>query len=240
MNDFLEKFNSRGVVKKICFNYDRINLTGTMKLMLKKFLEIYHKQNIVLLSGHNDTFIQKRELVSAGKSRLLLLYPNVAEFTEACLRNDTNNASIVCLLENDVCNILFTGDLEETGWDKLLKRIPELECNILKMPHHGAFYDEGKIIGLRKVVEVLKPETVIISSGENQRYRHPDRKTIQLLNEKNIKVYCTEFADLCHCNMNEFEGKCYGDIKVIVSNYTYEFKTEVNNLSKFSNIVYKG
>ena len=34
----------------------------------------------------------------------------MAESTEAYLKNDTNNTSIVCLLENDVCNVLFYAD----------------------------------------------------------------------------------------------------------------------------------
>ena len=89
--------------------------------------------------GQNDTSVQKRELISNDKSKLFLIYPNVAESTEAYLKNDTNNTSIVCLLENDVCNVLFSGDLEESGWKKLLERMPELKCEILKMPHHGAF-----------------------------------------------------------------------------------------------------
>ena len=38
----------------------------------------------------------------------------------------------------------FSGDLEESGWKKLLERMPELKCEILKMPHHGAFYDRKK------------------------------------------------------------------------------------------------
>ena len=57
------------------------------------------KQQIDLLSGDNDTFIQKRKLISSDKSKLLLLYPNVAESTAAYLADDTNNTSIVCLLE---------------------------------------------------------------------------------------------------------------------------------------------
>ena len=81
-------------------------------------------------------------MISNDISKLFLIYPNKAEYTEAYLRADTNNTSIVCLLENKVCNVLFTGDLQEDGWEKLLERMPELRCNILKMPHHGAFYDE--------------------------------------------------------------------------------------------------
>lgn len=230
VNDFLEKFMTDGIVKNICFNLDKRQPTKTMRLFLKRFIEIYQRNHISLLMGQNDTSIQKKELISSDKSKLFLLYPNVAESTEAYLKNDTNNTSIVCLLENDVCNILFSGDLEEIGWEKLLKRMPNLRCDVLKMPHHGAFYDEKSGMGLRKILEILNPKEAIISSGNNLNYNHPQVQTIELLKEKNIKIYCTEFASLCHCNINEYEKKCHGDIEIVVTDTEYKFRTETENL----------
>lgn len=236
VNDFLEKYMAVGIVKNICFNLDKRQSTKTMKLILKKFIEIYQKQRITLLMGQNDTSVQKRELISNDKSKLFLIYPNVAESTEAYLKNDTNNTSIVCLLENDVCNVLFSGDLEGSGWEKLLERMPELKCEVLKMPHHGAFYDEKSGIGLKQILEILQPRDVIISSGDNKKYKHPDMQTIELLKEKNIKVYCTEFTSLCHCNANEFNRKCYGDIEIAVTDTAYEIRTEKENFSLLNHI----
>ena len=197
---------------------------------MKKFLEIHQKQKIVLLDGQNDTSIQKRELISNNKSSLFLIYPNLAESTDAYLENNTNNASIVCLLETDACSVLFSGDLEKEGWERLLRRFPELRCDILKMPHHGAFYDTGKGIGLEEVLEVLEPSAVVISSGENKKYKHPSERTIGLLKEKQIKIYCTEFTSICHCNLNEFGRKCYGDIEVGVTDSVYVIRTESENI----------
>ena len=240
VNDFLEKFMVVGIVKNICFNLDKRQPTKTMRLFLKKFIEIYQRQRITLLTGQNDTSIQKRELISSDYSKLFLVYPNVAESTEAYLKNDTNNTSIVCLLENEVCNILFSGDLEESGWEKLLERMPELRCDILKMPHHGAFYDEKSGMGLKRILEVLNPKNVIISSGDNQQYKHPEAQTIELLKEKQIKIYCTEFTSLCHCNIKEFKRKCYGDIEIAVTDTAYEIKTETENLSLLNHIACHG
>lgn len=231
VNDFLEKFMTVGIVKNICFNPDKRQPTKTMRLFFKKFIEIYRSKRVTLLAGQNNTSIQKRELISNGYSKLFLVYPNMAESTEAYLNNDTNNTSIVCLLENKVCNILFSGDLEESGWEKLLERMPGLGCDILKMPHHGAFYDGKSGMGLRRILEVLNPKNVIISSGENQKYKHPEAQTIELLKEKQIKIYCTEFTSLCHCDIKEFKRKCYGDIEIAVTDTVYEIKTETENLS---------
>ncbi len=240
VNDFLEKFLEVGSVKNICFNLDKSQPTKTMKLFLKKFIEIHQKHRITLMAGQNSTSVTKKELFSNERSKLFLIYPNVAESTEAYLKNNINNASIVCLLENDVCNILFSGDLEEGGWAKLLSRMPELRCDVLKMPHHGAFYDGKNGMGLKEILEILNPKRVIISSGNNQKYRHPGLQTIELLKEKQIAIYCTEFTTLCHCNMNEFQGKCYGDIEIVVTGSAYEIKTETDNLSLLKHIACYG
>lgn len=230
VNNFLEKFIETGVVKQVCYNLDKNPLTKTSRFYFKKLLELYRGQGVDVLSGQNDTPNQKKELFSNDNSSLFLLYPNAAEFTEAYVQNNTNNASIVCLLENKACKILFSGDLEEYGWKSLLERMPDLQCNVIKMPHHGAFYDGKKEMGLKAILETLNPQNAIISSGNNQKYNHPDKKTIELLNEKMIKIYCTEFTTLCHCNLNEFNKKCYGNIDILVDDFTYVIKTESENL----------
>lgn len=236
INDFLEKFMLIGNVKCICFNLDRIKKTKIMSCFLKRFLEIHRKQRVTLLSGINGTSVQKKKLIESDKSKLFLLYPNVAETAEAYLQDNTNNTSIVCLLENNVCNILFPGDLEECGWKNLLERMPELRCDILKMPHHGAFYDGESGMGLKRILEILMPQNVIISSGEHQVYKHPRLQTIELLKEKQIKIYCTEFTSLCHCNLNEFNKKCCGDIEIIANDTKYDIQTETRNLPLLKHI----
>lgn len=240
VNDFLEKYMAVGIVKSVCFNLDRRLPTKTMSLMLKKFLEIYHKQRITLLTGQNDTPVPKRELISCDDSKLFLIYPNAAEYAETYLSNNTNDTSIVCLLENNACNVLFSGDLEESGWQKLIGRMPELRCDVLKMPHHGAFYDEESGMGLKGIVTVLSPKDAIISSGENQKYKHPKEQTVKLLRNKQINVYCTEFTSLCHCDLNEFERKCYGDIEIIITDDSYEIRTETDNTSLFDHAACHG
>ena len=232
VNDFLEKFMAIGSVKSICYNLDKRMPTQTMKLFLKKFLELRRKHQIDLWLGQiSSASTQKKKMLSVGKSSLWLIYPNMAEATEAYYENNTNNASVVCLLKNDACNILFSGDLEQDGWERLLKRMPDLQCDILKMPHHGAFYDGKNSIGLKEILETLKSQTAIVSSGNHKRYRHPDEQTIKLLREQQIKIYCTEYTELCHCNLGEFDTKCHGDIVIEVNSGTYQIKTEVNNIS---------
>lgn len=41
---------------------------------------------------------------------------------------------------------------------------------------------------------------------------------------------------LCHCNVDEFDRKCCGDIEIATSNTAYEIRTEKENLSLLNHI----
>lgn len=69
----------------------------------------------------------------------------------------------------------------------------------MQRPHHGAYYEPGKNVkGSEDIIECLKPEVAIISSGQNRKYNHPDKKAIEMLNNKDIKIYCTQYTEMCN------------------------------------------
>ena len=80
--------------------------------------------------------------------------------------------------------------------------MPELKCEILKMPHHGAFYDEKSGIGLKQILEILQPRDVIISSGDNKKYKHPDIQTIEVLFVSFFKYASVDSATLGYIKNN--------------------------------------
>lgn len=51
---------------------------------------------------------------------------------------DDNNNSVVAMLEYGRARMLFTGDLEGAGEEKLLERNVDLQADILKIAHHGS------------------------------------------------------------------------------------------------------
>ncbi len=55
--------------------------------------------------------------------------------------------------------------------------MPELKCEILKMPHHGAFMMK-KWNQLKQILEILQPRDVIISSGDNKNISIPTYKQL--------------------------------------------------------------
>lgn len=229
VNDFLEKYLSEGRVLKICFNLDRNNPTGVMSKFLKKFMEYYKRNNIELVSGTSDTDVEAKKLIEIEDTNLSLIYPNQKDATNAYLNKSVNDMSIVCTLCNADYSILFTGDLGVKGWEAIFERNPELKCDILKMPHHGAYYDDLKNVwGTRRILGQLKPKTAIISTGENARYNHPNTETIKALRDNGVEIYCTQYTSLCG-DASEYKNACSGDISIIGKDKYYDIKTQTSN-----------
>jgi len=63
----------------------------------------------------------------------------------------------------------------------------EISVNILKLPHHGAWY-----YNLNTLIEKISPKYAISSSGFNNSYGLPKFKTVKLFSEKNIKLFRTD------------------------------------------------
>lgn len=235
VNDFLEKYASEGSVVKVCFNLDRHKPTLTMKLFLKKFMEYYKKYKMQLVSGTNDTTVSSKKIVELNDTNFSVIYPNEKDSINAYLTNNVNNMSIVCSLSNSDYNILFTGDLGPEGWQSIFERNPELTCDVLKMPHHGAYYDDLKNEwGTKKILEQLKPKIAIISTGENAKYNHPSSETIKALRDNGVDIYCTEYTSLCN-NITECGEACNGDISVIRNGKSYDVETQSSNKNILDN-----
>ncbi|MDA1060703.1 MAG: hypothetical protein O3B47_02830, partial [bacterium] len=75
--------------------------------------------------------------------------------------------------------ILLTGDLEK---ETLLPK--NLDADILKAGHHGS-----KSSSSIEFLEMLKPEVVVIQSGEGNQFGHPHEETLKNLENIGAKVY---------------------------------------------------
>ena len=96
-----------------------------------------------------------------------------------------NVFSIVLKLDFINTSYLFTGDIEEKTEEKLLNK--DLSSDVLKVSHHGSKYSTTN-----KFLNKVNPKYAIIQVGEDNKYNHPDKVTLDKLNEKNIKIYRTD------------------------------------------------
>lgn len=101
-------------------------------------------------------------------------------------RSDPNNNSLVMRLESPGGSFLFTGDLEREGRVRLYETRPNLRADVLKVSHHGAANGTDRAF-LRRV----NPTVAVISVGAGNRYGHPHRETLALLQGK--RVYRTDW-----------------------------------------------
>lgn len=100
--------------------------------------------------------------------------------------SSANDASVVLLAEVGGIRVLLTGDLEPPGQAVLADTVPDLEVDVLKMPHHGsAHQDEEWLVSLR-------PQVVLVSVGADNDYGHPARSALDPLSAAGAQVARTD------------------------------------------------
>ncbi len=101
---------------------------------------------------------------------------------------DRNDSSLVLRLEAGAFSALFTGDLQEEGERRLVQacREKELDCDLLDAGHHGAANATGE-----ELLQAVRPRILLISCGENNRYGHPAKETLDRVRNAGIPYYVT-------------------------------------------------
>ena len=128
---------------------------------------------------------------------------------------DDNESSIVTLVTYENKNILFMADAGIKGYNKIENELPS-NIEIIKIGHHGAKNSINQ-----KIIENIKPKYALISAGYNN-FNHPHFKTINVLNQNNVKIIST---------------KNYGFSKIILQNKKekfYYFDNSKNSLKEIN------
>lgn len=90
--------------------------------------------------------------------------------------NGINNNSITAKLVYNDFNMLFTGDIEKNAEEKILemyKKSDILDCDILKVAHHGS-----KSSSIQEILERITPRISVIGVGGDNKYGHPNGDVI--------------------------------------------------------------
>ena len=140
-------------------------------------------------AGIRDAIVHNREdkvvevlspaALSYGGVKMTVIPPEIAK---------TDNESSLCVLfQTENCGILITGDLDAKGERRLLNSYILPDVDLLVAGHHGS-----KNATTAELLAAVKPETAIISVGENNHYGHPAGETLQRLQEAGCAVYRTD------------------------------------------------
>lgn len=94
-----------------------------------------------------------------------------------------NNRSLLTLFESNGKRMLLMGDAEQPVEASLLKRHPDIKCDILKVGHHGSDTSSSPAF-----LEAIQPFMALISCGLGNEYGHPSPKTIENLSNAGVKI----------------------------------------------------
>lgn len=187
-------------INRICINR---NLSND-----ESFIELI---DLAMEKGIEVCSINCGEVIEYGKTKIECIYPSRVSprVTDSKGRNDValawdgisdappalntladmsgNNASLVLNIKYDGITVLETGDLERIGEEIILTNSKELlDCDILKVAHHGSSSSSS-----REFIEAASPAISIISAGKDNRYGHPHKETIEVLEESNTTILKT-------------------------------------------------
>ena len=101
--------------------------------------------------------------------------------------SDSNNSSIVVMLEYGSFKFLFTGDVGTEVENKLLSSGTDLSCDVLKVGHHGSRYSSSA-----SFLSATGADYGIICVGAGNSYGHPTTDALNRLSAAGIKVYRTD------------------------------------------------
>ena len=122
--------------------------------------------------------VSESVILAFGDTELTVFEPVVPE--------SGNESSLAILFRHDNCDILITGDRSGFGERILLKTAKIPEVDVLVAGHHGS-----RDASCKELMEATKPETVVISVGEN-RFGHPAKEVLDRFAAIGSTVYRTD------------------------------------------------
>lgn len=102
--------------------------------------------------------------------------------------DDINNISIVLKVSYGDTSFLFQGDAESSVEKQLLYSGFDISADVIKVGHHGSNTSTDE-----KFIKKVNPSIAIVSCGADNSYKHPNKQTIDRLQEQNIKTYITSY-----------------------------------------------
>lgn len=102
---------------------------------------------------------------------------------------DINNMSVIVKLAYGENTFLFTGDAEKEEEREILATGADLDCDVLKVGHHGSGTSS-----CNEFLDAVSPEICVIQVGTDNDYGHPHDNIVERLIKYANDVYRT---DLC-------------------------------------------
>ncbi len=97
-----------------------------------------------------------------------------------------NDQSVVLLAEVGGVRVLLPGDLEPPGQAALGRALPDLDVDVLKVPHHGSRHQDLDLL------TSLGADLALVPVGADNDYGHPDPGLLEALDAAGAQVLRTD------------------------------------------------
>jgi len=115
---------------------------------------------------------------------------------------DLNSYCISLIMHYGNFKALFSGDADRSVEPQMIARGLLAKVDLLKVPHHGSATGM-----MPEWLQIISPKLAVISVGRNNRYRHPRKEALDMLNDMGTRVFRT---DIDHDIEVESDGKSFG------------------------------
>ena len=118
------------------------------------------------------------EIVSKGDVIWLSADCFLEVISPVCASSCENEDSVVIMLRSGGTNVLFTGDVGFATEADILEARTDINCDILKLAHHGSRFSSSSDFLL-----ATSAEAFVISAGRFNNYGHPSPVTIERIHD---------------------------------------------------------
>ncbi|MBO5657769.1 MAG: hypothetical protein J6R94_06250, partial [Agathobacter sp.] len=126
-------------------------------------------------------FLEPGEGLGIGPVEITCLLPD-----QTMTKEDRNDLSLVLSMKWNGGSGLFVGDISQEVEEYLLQQGKLNDVSIYKVSHHGSKYSNSL-----ELLETIKPEIALVSSGKWNLYGHPHKDTLDRLEMVGARVYNT-------------------------------------------------
>ena len=134
--------------------------------------------------------VSEGDVIDLGGSKVEILGP-------LDINTARQNLSLILKLSYGNSSFLFPGDADREEERDLIELGKDISASVLHVPHHGS--EESNEY---RFVKSVSPKYAVISVGKNNRYGHPDEKTLSVLAqaiENHNNIFRTDLLGTIAC-----------------------------------------
>ncbi len=180
--------------------------------------DVYDIKSIMAFYGYEghtehdifDKYLKVGDVITfSEKLDIEILWPILSK-NEAFDIDDENIVNMVLKVKYDNVSIIITGDLLKEGEKRMVeyyKGTDKLNCDILKIGHHGS-----KSSTTDEFLNATSPKVAIIQVGKNN-YGHPSNMVIEKLIKNDIMVFRNDLDGAIGVDINDSKFSIHKMIK---------------------------